>query len=127
MTVSDAFNMAVTVGVDGMIKVWDYVRSKALFQRKFKGKAECVDLMRRSDANRGRIAAVGYDNGIVRVITINDSGIDLCSVFKAADSPIIQTKYSPSQNMLVTASAKGELFFFEINGHSDLGLYEPLC
>jgi len=29
--------------------------------------------------------------------------------------------------MMVTASSNGELFFFEVNGFSDLGKYEPLC
>jgi hypothetical protein len=29
--------------------------------------------------------------------------------------------------MLVTASDNGEIFFFEVNGFSDLGKYDPLC
>ena len=71
LALSDACNMCMTVGEDGMISAWDYVKRKTrnplLFRRKFKGKALCCDLIKRSDANKGRIAAVGYDTGIVRI------------------------------------------------------------
>ena len=84
-------------------------------------------MIRRSDLNRGRVAAVGYDSGIVRVVSVNERNIELNVVFKAHDSPIIKIQYSPSQTMLVTASRTGEIFFFETNGHQNLELYEPLC
>ena len=127
MAVSDSVNMAVTVAQDGCIKLWDYVRKKPLYERKFNGRAECIDLLRRSDVNKGRVAAVGYDSGIARIVYLSDSGIELGVVFKAADAPIVRIKYAPSQNMLVTASKTGEIFFFEVNGHADLSLYMPLC
>jgi len=127
MAISDFCNMAVTVGEDGNIKVWDYVRQKALFQKKFKGRAECVDLMRRSDANKGRIGVVGYQSGIIRVIVLTDTDIELGTALKAHDSPVVKVKYAPSQTILVTASRDGELFFFEVNGHNDLAQYDPLC
>jgi len=86
-----------------------------------------VDLIRRSDLNRGRVAAVGYDSGIVRVVSIQESNVELNVVFKAHDDPVICLAYSPAQTMLVTASRNGEIFFFETNGHNDLELYKPLC
>lgn len=127
MAVSDSINMAVTCSEDGTIKLWDYIRKKPVYERKFAGRAECMDLMRRSDVNKGRVCAVGYSSGIVRVVYFSDSNIELGVVFKAADGPIKRIKYSPNQNMLVTASASGEIFFFEVNGHADLALYNPLC
>jgi WD40 repeat protein len=86
-----------------------------------------VDLIRRSEVNRGRVAAVGYDSGIVRVVSIKDSTVELNVVFKAHDAPVIKLAFSPAQTMLVTASRHGEIFFFETNGHNDLELYKPLC
>ena len=86
-----------------------------------------MDLIRRSDLNRGRVAAVGYDSGIVRVVSIQESNVELNVVFKAHDDPVICLAYSPAQTMLVTASRNGEIFFFETNGHNDLELYKPLC
>lgn len=77
--------------------------------------------------NRGRVAAVGYDSGIVRVVSVNESNVELNVVFKAHDAPVIKLAYAPSQTMLVTASRNGEIFFFETNGHNNLELYEPLC
>ena len=83
--------------------------------------------MRRSDYNRGRVAAVGYDSGIVRVVNIHENEVQLNVVFKAHDAPVVKLAYAPSQTMLVTAARSGEIFFFETNGHADLSLYEPLC
>jgi hypothetical protein len=77
--------------------------------------------------NRGRVAAVGYDSGIVRVVSINERNVELNVVFKAHDAPVVKIAYAPSQTMLVTAARNGEIFFFETNGHQNLELYTPLC
>jgi WD40 repeat protein len=127
MAVSDCVNMAVSCAQDGTIKLWDYARQQPIYERKFNGRAECLDLLRRSDVNKGRVAAVGYESGIVRVVYFAEDTIELGVVFKAADAPIVRIKYAPSQQMLVTASKTGEIFFFECNGHADLSLYSPLC
>jgi len=127
MAISDCGNMCCTVGQDGNIKFWDYVKGETLAQKQFNGNANCVDLIRRSDLNRGRLAAVGYDSGIVRVVSVNEKNVDLNLVFKAHDAPVIKLAYAPNQTMLVTAARNGEIFFFETNGHSDLSLYEPVC
>ena len=84
-------------------------------------------MMRRSDLNKGRLAAVGYDSGIVRVVSINNGNIELNVVFKAHDAPVCKLQFAPSQTMLVTAARNGEIFFFETNGHNNLDLYEPIC
>ena len=127
MAIGDTANLCVSVGQDGTIKFWDYVRKQPIAEKQFDGEALSVDLMRRSDANKGRVAAIGYDNGIVRVVSINDRKIDLGVVFKAHDSPIMAVRYSPSQTMLVTSSIDGKIFFFEVNGLGDLALYDPIC
>ena len=127
MAISDCGNMCVTVGQDGNIKFWDYVCGETISQKQFNGNASCVDLIRRSDYNRGRVAAVGYESGIVRVVNIHEKSVELNVVFKAHDAPVTKLAYSPSQTMLVTAARNGEIFFFETNGHADLSLYEPMC
>lgn len=86
-----------------------------------------MDLIRRSDLNKGRIAAIGYDSGIVRVVSVQPASIELNVVFKAHDAPIVKVCFAPSQTMLVSCSRNGEIFFFETNGHADLGQYKPLC
>ena len=124
---SDAYNMAVTVGEDGMIKVWDYSRKQEYYSKKFLGQANCVDIIRRSELNKGRLAVVGFETGIVRILQLTDIGIELGIAMKAHDGPVVFAKYSPNQISLVTASRNGEIFFFDVNGHLDLGKYNPIC
>jgi len=65
---------------------------------------------------------------IVRIVNVSDKKVELSHVFKAHDAPVIKLAYSPIfKDMLVTCSAEGEIFFFEVNGTSDLNKYEPLC
>lgn len=68
IAVSDSYNMAVTCAEDGEVKVWDYCRKKFIFSKRFEGKAVCVDLLRRSELNKGRVSAVGYEDGVVRIL-----------------------------------------------------------
>jgi WD40 repeat protein len=60
-------------------------------------------------------------------LQLSDVGIELAMAFKAHDGPVMFAKFSPSQISLVTASRNGEIFFFDINGHLDLGKYTPIC
>lgn len=94
MAMSDAYNMAVTCGEDGMIKVWDYTRSEAYYSHKFEGKANTVDIMRRSEQNKGRVVACGFETGLVRILELTDSNIELAMVMKAHDGPVDFVRYS---------------------------------
>ena len=86
-----------------------------------------MDIIRRSELNKGRLAVVGFETGIVRILQLTDIGIELGMAMKAHDGPVVFAKYSPNQISLVTASRNGEIFFFDVNGHLDLGKYNPIC
>lgn len=58
---------------------------------------------------------------------MNDTGLSLALSFKAHDAAVKFVRYAPSQTMFVTASATGEIFFFDVNGHLELGKYDPIC
>ena len=60
--------MGVTVGQDGTVKVWDYIRNTEYYSKKFIGKSNCTDIIRRSELNKGRIVVVGFETGVVRVL-----------------------------------------------------------
>jgi WD40 repeat protein len=60
--------MALTCSDDGSVKVWDYCRKKVFFEKRFAGKSLTIDVMRKSDLNKGRICAVGFDTGLVRIL-----------------------------------------------------------
>ena len=96
MAISDSANMAVSVSQDGNVKFWDYVRQVSLGHKLFDGEALCVDLMRKSDLNKGRAAAVGYDSGIVRVVSVSEKEIALAMAFKAHDGPVKKVTFAPS-------------------------------
>ena len=68
----------------------------SLGQKQFNGEALCVDLMRKSDLNKGRVAAVGYDTGIVRVVSISEKEVSLAMAFKAHDGPVKIVSFAPS-------------------------------
>jgi hypothetical protein len=51
--------------------------------------------MRRSEINKGRVVAVGFETGILRILQLTDSNIELALVMKAHDGPIDFAKYSP--------------------------------
>lgn len=42
--------------------------------------------MRKSELNKGRLAVVGFETGIVRILQITDQSIDLALSFKAHDA-----------------------------------------
>lgn len=63
---------------------------------------------------------MGFNNGIVRALMLGSNDFTILKAFKAHDDKIVKIKYSPDQEMLVTASQKGELFFFEISGKDDI-------
>lgn len=106
--------------------MWDFVKDKQFYSKGFVGAGSCVDIMPYADANQGRILAVGFDNGIVRVLLIGSHDFMVLKAFKAHDSKIIKVRYSPDNTIFVTASENGELFFFEI-GLDNVQRYEPLC
>lgn len=80
-----------------------------------------------TDGNKGRICAAGFDNGIVRILSVTADGLQILKSFKAHDDAIVGCKYSQDIKMMCTASVAGDIFFFECDGLSDLQKYEPLC
>jgi hypothetical protein len=120
-------NYSLTIGEDGTTKCWDYVGKKVQCEKKFEGAGVCLEHMNHSEANKGRVCCAGFDNGIVRVLSMTEDDIHILKSFKAHDDPIAVCKYSADMKMLVTGSIKGDIFFFVCDGGQDLQKYEPLC
>ena len=120
-------NAALTVGEDGQVKLWDYVRDREFYSHRFVGRGTCADMVPYAEANQGRAFAVGFDNGIVRILLLSQSDFVILKAFKAHDSSVIRVKYAPDNTMFVTASVDGEIFFFLVSGQDNLQKYEPLC
>jgi WD40 repeat protein len=93
----------------------------------FPGEGTVLQHMPHSDLNKGRVVAIGYKNGLIRVVAITADGVTLLKSFKAHDDAITGIKYSKDLKMMVTSSISGEMFFFECDGHRDVQKYEPIC
>jgi WD40 repeat protein len=91
---SPVHSYAVSLGENGMLKVWDYVKQNVAYQRQFVGQGTCLEHMPATDGNKGRICAAGFDNGIVRILSITADGLQILKSFKAHDDSIIGCKYS---------------------------------
>lgn len=106
----------MTIGEDGTTKCWDYVGKKVQCEKKFEGAGVCLEHMNHTEANKGRVVAAGFDNGIVRVLSMTEDDIHILKSFKAHDDPISICKYSADMKMLITGSVAGDIFFFECDG-----------
>jgi len=124
---SPIHNYVVSLGESGEIKVWDYAKKETFFSKDFVGAGTSLDHCMHTDANKGRLVAAGFGNGIVRFLNVSAEGLEVMKAFKAHDDAIVGVKCSNDMKMLCTASLTGDIFFYVMDGHKDTQLYEPLC
>jgi len=117
-------NAAISLGSDGIIKLWDYVKNVEVYTRRFEEEGLCIDWMPKDGKNQGRVLATGFTGGVVRILLLIPEKFQLLSAFKALDSDIVKVGYSHDGKHLVAAGADGSLFFFDI---LDLQDYQPVC
>jgi WD40 repeat protein len=117
----------VSVGQSGQVKVWDYAQKTTFHETTYEGAGTCICHFPHTDINKGRVFAVGFDNGIIRFLAIHTEGLDILKAFKAHDDAIVGIKHSKDLKCLVTASSAGDIFFFDMDGEIDTQNYEPLC
>lgn len=120
LVVNSQNKSVVTIGQDGQVKLWDFIKDKEEYSHRFIGAGTCADYLPYSDANQGKILAVGFDNGIVRILAMGATNFEILKAYKAHETGIVKIKYAPDLTMLVTASSNGEIFFFNISGQEYL-------
>jgi WD40 repeat protein len=127
---SPTHNYAISLGEDGLVKVWDYAKKDQMDcydQKYYDGEGTCLTHMPHTDANKGRLCAMGFANGIVRIVSVTADHLSLLKAFKAHDEPVLAMKFSRDLRLLATASSAGNVFFFDLDPHSDIQKFEPLC
>lgn len=124
---SPSHNFAASIGQNGMVKVWDYVKKDVFSSQTYAGNGTCLEMIPQTDSNKGRCLAAGFDTGMVRIISVTAEGLEILKCFRAHEDAVIGIKYSKDLKMAVTASEAGDIFFFEIDGQSDPQKYDPLC
>mmetsp|Transcript_16248 Transcript_16248/g.13872 ORF Transcript_16248/g.13872 Transcript_16248/m.13872 type:complete len:351 (-) Transcript_16248:313-1365(-) len=126
LAVSNRVNAAVTIGEDGAVRLWDYVKQREMYNRIFKGSGTCLEWVPQNDSNKGRVLLAGFDDGVVRVLLLNKNGFVLIRAVRVHRNPIYKLKISPSGTILAVATRKGEVFFLEMD-HSKPQNFEPYC
>lgn len=107
-------NACATIGFDGTIRLWDFIKKKNFYSRSFKGNGTCIDWLNLPMTKRNRYIAGGYSNGVMRVVFLKKDKIVLTKAFKVHNNPIIALKFSPDSEKLAVLSSKGEFFFFKV-------------
>lgn len=126
MAVSPRHNVCCTIGHDGILKLWDFVNSKEIYQKQFVGEGTCIDWLPDSPANHGRVIVTGFSNGVIRVIQLDKNEFSILNTFKAHDCAVAKVKFSSDSMMMVSAGVDGTLFFFELEP-DNMQTYIPLC
>ena len=71
LIISPNTNSAVTVGDDGVVRVWDYANKTEFANRTFLGRATAAAWIPFNRRNQSRVISVGFSTGIVRFLAIN--------------------------------------------------------
>eukprot|EP00941_MAST-03F_sp_MAST-3F-sp1_P001512 g1512.t1 len=140
MDASPIDHFAVTCGKDGAVQCWDYVEKKPLFSEKF---YEMKDDKRKEvtigtvvqwapltvDSN-GRTVAVGFQNGIVRMLLRGKESWKLSHVMKPHSGSVSSIVFSNKGERLMTSSVDDKtIWFFGVEQGPFQGLrqlYEPI-
>jgi WD40 repeat protein len=120
LVASPAHHYAISLGESGQVKVWDYAKKEPFTEKMFLGRGTCLSHLPQTDANKGRLFAAGFDNGIVRFMNVNTDGLEIMKAFKAHANAIVGVRYSQDLKICVTADVSGDVFFYEMDGHKDV-------
>ena len=124
---------AVTAGSDGTVRCWDVHGGRQLFARKFPVAATAQAWAPPSVAHTlspdappaalsaadaatagGNLVAVGFADGVVRILARTSSGFVLRAAARPHSGPVVGFAFAPDGSQLATAGADGTVFFFEV-------------
>ena len=117
LALSPINNSALTIGEDGAVRLWDYINDGEMYSRNFSSKGTCISWVPYTLKNLARMAVVGYANGVVRWILLNQEGIFLLKAVKVHKSEISHLKCSPDGRIVAIVNVDGVIknIFFLYN------------
>ena len=117
LVVSSISNIAISAGADGYVRVWDYGNKREFYHATFKTRAEavCVEWIPYSKKNAGRMIAVGFSDGLLRVLLLAEKELQLVKVFKLLKRRIIHLKCSSDGGTLAAIDDSGDIFLCSLN------------
>ncbi len=122
-------HFAATAGADCTVRCWDYVDRKQLYSAKFETPATCVTWAPLSVDAAGRSIAVGYADGVMRVLLRAAGEWKRLHVFKPHNARITAIDYSPDGGSLATGGEDNIVFLLTVardDGTPDGSDYIPV-
>lgn len=110
------------------MRLWDYGNKRQFCARNFKtpSEATCIEWIPYNKRNAGRMLAVAFSDGIIRLIVINQNELTLIKAEKILKRRIVLMKCSPDGATLSVIDEGGDLFFVSLSA-SDLQDMKPYC
>ncbi len=94
MALSPLNNCCITTGNDGQVRLFDYGNKRMFFSKKFATNSEstCIEWLPFSKKNGGRMIVVGFSDGIVRFLGIEQKDFRLIKAERVHKNPILKIK-----------------------------------
>lgn len=120
MDSSPTEHLVVTGGVDGSLRCWDYIKKSLLFVQRFGAPVTVLKWVPLAVDPSGRSIAVGFADGIIRVLKIIEYDIGQGyknfrrrMVFKPHNASVIDVAFSELSPLFTSCGADGTVFFFD--------------
>lgn len=105
---------AATCGLDGTVRLWDYVEKRLLCSMRSPAAATALVWAGRPVDPEGRTVACGYADGVVRILIRCNDGLQLKTAFKPHTVAIHALAFSADGAHLATGAADGSVFFISV-------------
>jgi WD40 repeat protein len=126
-------HLVATCSSDGTVRCMDYVRRKTIAFRSFPCGATCLKWLPRQLDPTGKMIAVGFADGCVRILALGEpesvadsdqlpaqrnTGDQMLSflrkmVFKPHNAPVLDLAFSPDSSVIATSGADGIIFYLQ--------------
>ncbi|KAI8619969.1 hypothetical protein BC830DRAFT_1059801, partial [Chytriomyces sp. MP71] len=121
--ISPSCHAMVSLGADGAIHLYDYIKKAMLAREKYSSGGSCLANIPETLDGRGCTVAAGFTDGVLRIISYQPPPIDinhatfyLQYAFKPHKGPIAGIAISPDGTYLATYGATDKtVFFFKVD------------
>ncbi|CRK89887.1 CLUMA_CG003434, isoform A [Clunio marinus] len=131
MCTSSVSQHVATLGKDGRLYVYDYIKHKMIYHHQFVA-AGCDFVWLSSSMDpTGAVMIFGFDDGVVRVIAFDynieaDDRMQLVQVIKCHSRAITKVAVNPKGSIFVSASEDSTIFIHQLMKDSPIISLEPV-